>query len=132
MDNLTEMESLKIARQWLSHFAFSAATWNLDDHMALISRDVQVHGLPNIGVIDYAGFKKRRHTEFSKKLLLSLTHRAVELIESNGEHITFAVKETMRSTKGESFVLDKEVRLRRESDGQWRAVQEQIKNITRK
>jgi hypothetical protein len=29
-------------------------------------------------------------------------------------------------------VLDKEIRLRRESDGKWRAVQEQIKYITRK
>lgn len=132
MDNLTEKESLRIAQQWLSRLAFSAATWNLDDHMELISREVQVHGLPAVGVVDYAGFKKRRHNEFHKKLLLSITHKGVQLLESNGEHITFAVKETLKSTRGESFVLDKEIKLRRESDGKWRAVQEQIKYISRK
>ncbi len=132
MDNLTEKECLAIAQQWLSSLSFSAATWNLDDHMEHISRDVQVHGLPIAGVVDYAGFRKRRHNEFQRKLLLSITHKGLELIESNGEHITFVVKETLKSTRGESFVLDKEIRLRRESDGKWRAVQEQIKYITRK
>ena len=132
MGNLTQMEHLNIVQQWLSSLSFSAATWNLDDHMALISRDVQVHGLPVGGIVDYAGFKKRRYNEFQKKMLLSLTHKGLELIESSAEQITFAVKETLKSTRGESFVLDKEIRLRLESDGKWRAVQEQIKCITRK
>jgi len=132
MENLTDKERFKIVQQWLNRFSFSAATWNLDDHMALISHDVQVHGLPGVGVVDYAGFKKRRHNEFHKKLLLSITHKDLALIESNGEHITFAVKETLKSTRGEGFVLDKEIRLRLEKDGKWRAVQEQIKYITRK
>jgi hypothetical protein len=132
MDNLTEVECKNIVQQWLNGISFSAATWNLDEHMELISRDVQVHGLPAAGIVDYVGFKKRRHNEFHKKLLLSITYKGLELLESNGEHITFAVKETLKSTRGESFVLDKEIRLRRESDGKWRAVQEQIKYITRK
>jgi len=129
---MTESESLNIAQQWLSSFSFSAATWNLDDHMELISRDVQVHGLPAAGIVDYAGFRKRRHNEFHKKLLISITHKGMALLESKNDQITFAVKETLKSTRGESFVLDKEIRLRRESDGKWRAVQEQIKYITRK
>jgi hypothetical protein len=132
MDNLTEVECRNIVQQWLNGISFSAATWNLHDHMELISRDVQVHGLPSVDIVDYTGFKKRRHNEFHKKLLLSITYKGMELIESNGEQITFAVKETLKSTRGESFVLDKEIRLRRESDGKWRAVQEQIKYITRK
>lgn len=132
MDNLTEVECKNIVQQWLNGISFSAATWNLDEHMELISRDVQVHGLPAVGIVDYVGFKKRRHNEFHKKLLLSITYKGLELLESNGEHITFTVKETLKSTRGESFVLDKEIRLRRESDGKWRAVQEQIKYITRK
>ncbi|HEY0635624.1 MAG TPA: hypothetical protein VGE00_09585 [Gammaproteobacteria bacterium] len=132
MDNVTEMESLRIARQWLDRYSFSAATWNLDDHMALISQEMQLHGLPNGGVIDYAGFRRRRRNEFSNKLLLSITHKGLELLESNGEQITFTIKETLKAMRGESFVLDKEVRLRRESDGQWRVVLEQIKYVTRK
>lgn len=132
MDNLSEQDSLNIAQQWLSRLSFSAATWNLDDHMALISQDVQVHGLPAVGIVDYAGFKRRRHNEFQKKLLLSITHKGLQLLESQGEQIKFAVKETLKSTRGESFVLDKEIRLRRESDGMWRAVHETIRQIDRK
>src|SRR5574339_674678 len=112
MNSLTEMESMNIAQQWLNSFSFSAATWNLHEHMELISRDMQVHGLPSGGVVDYAGFKKRRHNEFEKKLLLSITHKGLELLESQGDSITFAVKETLKSARGESFVLDKEIRLR--------------------
>lgn len=132
MDNLSEIECLSIAQQWLGSLSFSAATWNLNEHMELISRDVQVHGLPAAGVVDYAGFKRRRHNEFNNKLLLSITHKGLELIERQAEQITFAVKETLKSTRGESFVLDKEIRLRCESDGKWRAVQETIKQISRK
>ncbi len=132
MDNVTEMESLRIAQKWLNRYSFSAATWNLDDHMALISREIQLHGMPNTGIIDYAGFQRRRHNEFSRKMLLSITHKGLELVESGAEQITFAVKETLKSTRGESFVLDKEVRLRCESDGQWRAVLETIRQIGRK
>lgn len=132
MDNVTELESLRIAQKWLDRYSFSAATWNLDDHMGLISQDIQLHGMPSVGVIDYAGFRRRRHNEFSKKLLLSITHKGLELLESNGDQITFVIKETLKSTRGESFVLDKEVRLRCESDGAWRAVHELIKQISRK
>ncbi|HEY0721823.1 MAG TPA: hypothetical protein VGE50_11290 [Gammaproteobacteria bacterium] len=132
MDNVTELESLRIAQKWLDRYSFSAATWNLDDHMRLISQDIQLHGMPSVGVIDYAGFRRRRHNEFSKKLLLSITHKGLELLESNGDQITFVIKETLKSTRGESFVLDKEVRLRCESDGAWRAVHELIKQISRK
>jgi len=132
MDNLTEKESLNIAQQWLNRFSFSAATWNLDEHMALISQEVEVHGLPAAGIVDYAGFKRRRHNEFQKKLLQSITHKGLQLLDSNTEHITFSVKETLKSTRGESFMLDKEIRLRRENDGIWRAVHEIIRQIDRK
>lgn len=126
------MEGISIVQQWLDQLSFSAATWNLDEHMALISREVQVVGLPSAGVIDYSGFKRRRHNEFSQKLLLSLTYKGLTLLDSHSDQIAFAVKETVKSTRGESFVLDKEVRLRKEGDGKWRAVQEEIKYITRK
>jgi hypothetical protein len=132
MATTTQIESLTIAEQWLARFSYSAATWNLDEHMDLISREMQVHGLPKGGIIDYDGFKRRRSNEFTKKLLLSLTYKGVLLLNGDSEQIAFAVKETVKSTRGESYVLDKELTLRRENDGKWRAVQEQIKYITRK
>jgi len=125
-------ESLTIAEQWLAALSYSVATWNLKEHMELISREMQVHGLPNCDVVDYDGFKRRRHNEFSQKMLQSLTHRGVSLLQCDSEHICFEVKETLKSTRGESFVIDKEMKLRKESDGKWRAVQEKIKYVSRK
>ena len=131
MEQHNDLDSLRIARQWLDRFSFSAATRNLDDHMALISRQVQVYGLAS-GVVDYAGFRRRRHNEFAKKLLLSLTYKGLELVKQHEGEINFVVKETMKSSSGVSFVLDKEVQLLRESDGEWRVVLETIRLVTRK
>ncbi len=122
-------ESNSIIKQWLNDLAFSAATWNLEAHMDLVSEKVQVLGVPNRKKIDYHGWKKRRHNEFNKKLLRSLTYRDAKLLNEGPESISFSVLETMKDHSMKSIEVKKEITLHQELDGKWRVVREQIINI---
>ena len=124
-----DMDAKEIAQHWLDALAFSAATWNLDDHMALVSTQVKVRGIPGVEVIDYDGWKKRRQNEFSKKLLRSLSYRLHNILAQEEDSVVFTVVETMKSSQGQIITVDKAVNLRREKDGQWRVIQERIDRI---
>jgi len=122
-------ETEKIVHGWLNDVSFSAATWNLDAHMGLVSRQVLVTGIPNISHIDYEGWKLRRKNEFENKLLHSLTYRLGNILSEEEHKIRFTVEETMRSSHGKTIVVDKEVMLRREEDGMWRVYHEHFDRI---
>ena len=126
------MEARKIAQKWLDDLAFSAATWDLDAHMALVSAEVKVHGIPGIEFVDYEGWKKRRRNEFHKKLLRSLTYRLHKILAHEEDNLLFTVMETMKSNKGQTITVNKAVKLKREEDGNWRVTQEWIDRIDRK
>lgn len=122
-------DSITIINRWLNEVTFSAATWDLEAHMALISKDVRVLGVPRIEYIDYRGWKQRRHNEFKKKLLQSLTYREARLLHKEGNTLHFSVHETMRGLLGQCIEVRKEITLQLEKDGKWRAVKEQILSI---
>jgi hypothetical protein len=119
-------EAEQIVRGWLDDISFSAATWNLDAHMQLVSRQVEVTGIPRIQRIDYDGWRVRRKNEFEKKLLHSLTYRLGKILKEVDDQIHFSVEETMRARSGQTIVADKEVILKREEDGQWRVRHERF------
>ncbi len=125
-------ESNVIIKQWLSELAYSAATWDLDAHMALVSEKVVVLGIPGVDRVDYKGWHRRRRNEFKKKLLHSLIHRKPTILSERPQLITFSVQELMRDHKKQCIELNKEITLHQEPDGIWRVVREQILNIEAK
>ena len=126
------MESNVIVKEWLNEIAFSAATWDLDAHMALVSEKVVVLGIPGVDMIDYHGWRKRRRNEFKKKLLHSLLYREPTVLSARPQIITFSVQEVMKDHAKQCIEIRKEVTLHQEPDGQWRVVREQILNIEAK
>ncbi|MGM0594404.1 MAG: hypothetical protein ACQETD_07705 [Pseudomonadota bacterium] len=122
-------EAEKTVQGWLDEIAYSAATWDLKAHMKLVSHRVQVSGLPSGQTIDYRGWRQRRHNEFRKKLLRSLTYRLGKILSSEPDRIIFRVEETMRPDQGQLIVIDKEVTLEREEDGHWRVTRERFRQI---
>lgn len=126
------MDTNRIIKQWLNDLAFSVATWNLGAHMDLVSENVKVLGIPGIDAIDYAGWLKRRRNEFNKKLLHSLLHRDVTLLQQRPRLITFSVKEQMRDHSKQCIEVEKEITLHQEEDGVWRVIRELILSINTK
>lgn len=127
--NNRDMESSAIIKQWLNDLAYSAATWDLDAHMELVSKKVVVLGIPGVDRIDYQGWLKRRRNEFNKKLLHSLHHRDPQVLSEHPNFITFSVQEQLRDRAKKCIEVNKEVTLHQEQDGKWRVVREQILNI---
>jgi len=123
------MEAKEIAQKWLDAIAFSAATWNLEAHMGLVSRNVAVRGIPGVPQIDYNGWRQRRYNEFTHKLLHSLTYRNLELLDSDTGQIRFRVHETMKGQNTPIILIDKTVTLREETDGIWRVIEELLHRI---
>lgn len=123
------MNSQNIIKRWLNELAYSAATWDLEAHMALVSKKVMVFGIPGIESVDYNGWRQRRRNEFNKKLLHSLSHRNITLLSENPQAISFSVYEQMRDSKKKCIEVGKEVTLHLEGDGQWRVVREQVVSI---
>ena len=126
------MESNTIIKQWLNELAYSAATWDLDAHMALVSEKVVVLGIPGVDRIDYQGWLKRRRNEFKKKLLHSLIHREPTILSERPQFITFSVQELMKDHTKKCIEVDKEVTLHKEPDGKWRVVREQVLKVKAK
>lgn len=128
MDTMTR-EAEQIIHTWLDELSFSAATWNLDAHMQLVSHQVTVTGIPRISSIDYNGWKLRRKNEFDNKLLRSLNYRLHKILEERDDRLRFTVEETMKASNGKSIVIDKEVVLQKEDDGRWRVRNERFDHI---
>jgi hypothetical protein len=123
------MESNTIINKWLNDLAYSAATWDLDAHMELVSKSVAVFGIPGVERIDYHGWRARRRNEFKKKWLHSLSHRNMQLLSERPSILTFSVHEQMRDHLKKCIEVRKEVTLHHEPDGKWRVVREQILDI---
>jgi hypothetical protein len=124
-----DMDTREVAQRWLDDLAYSAATGNLEAHMALVSREVKVRGVPGHDTIDYRGWKERRRNEFSNRLLRSLTYRLHDIIAQEEGSLLFTVVETMRSHQGQTITVDKAIKIRREEDGIWRVILEWIDRI---
>ena len=125
------MDSNKIVIQWLNDLAYSVATWDLDAHMALVSERVEV-SIPGVDRIDYHGWKLRRHNEFKKKLIHSLYHRNIQILEARPDFISFGVQEQIRDHSNKCIELKKEVTLHQEQAGKWKVVREDVLSVEAK
>lgn len=124
------MEEMQhFVEQWLKTFAYTVATNNVDAHMDMVSKRLQVTGISRSGFLEYREWAKRRRNDMEKRRLLRLTYRNLVLGESSRDRLHFTVEETIKSTEGESYVLNKEVVLNLEPDGKWRAVEEHVHNV---
>lgn len=124
------MEELKpIVEQWLKAVAYTVATNNVDAHLDLVSPRLQVLGISKRGFLQHHEWMQRRRNDMETRRLLRISHEGLRMKEYDGQRLTFQVEETLKSTLGEGYVLDKEVVLEQEPDGCWRAVVEHINKV---
>ena len=125
-------ELQQVAEEWLKVYSYTVATNNVDTHLDLMSRRLQVVGLSEQGFLEYREWATKRRNDMNSRRLLRITFRNLEMKHvTDHRRIRFAVEETIKSTEGESFVIDKEIALALEKDGKWREVEELIKQVRR-
>lgn len=123
------MDAKKIVQSILDSLAYTVSTHDLRGHMKLISKDVKVLGLGN-QVIDYKGWKTRRHNEFGNRLLRRISYGIPNIVDANDTSITFTVMEHLKATDGKAYKVNKEVILLKEPDGVWRILLETYKKTS--
>lgn len=124
----TEKTELKqdIIESFLTEMAKTASQHDLKKHMDLISKDVEVFGVPGFETISYDDWFRQCENEFKDKLIKAVSYENIEIIDSNETVIMFKTIErieTKDKTKNTTNVL---IVITREDDGKWRATQERV------
>jgi uncharacterized protein (TIGR02246 family) len=119
----------KVAREWMEKLARTANARDLEAHMRLISRDVQVFGVPGVEVIGYEDWRAQCAHEFAEGILKSFSYAGLEVVMMTPGRVVFETRETVEGSDGTVHVMDVEVVLTKEQDGEWRVTQENVKNV---
>jgi len=101
---------------WLQSFAQTAVEQNLTAHMAHISKEVGVFGVPGFDVLGYDDWFKQCEHEFPQGLIKALSYPNPKIRTSTDEQILFVVLETMSMANGGSSSQALEMLLQKEGD----------------
>jgi len=115
-----------IIKQWLNEVSRTVAAKDLNAHLDLISRNVNLTWVPGFDLIDYANWAGQCQHEFSHNLIRSVTYDGLQLQAATAKRIMFKTLETVTAADGSRNAQGIEVLLEQEADGKWRGVQERI------
>ena len=114
----------KVAEEWLERSAPTATAKDFEAHMNLISRRVQVHGVPGFDVIGYDDRAKQCRHEFAAGMLKRVSYDGCKGMTPG--RVMFKTLETVEANDGTMNLNPLEVLIEKEPDGPWRVVQERI------
>ena len=120
------MKAEQIAQHWMDQCCITVVNYDHPAHMNLISKDVQVFGVPGFEVIGYSDWFSQCEYEFSEKLIQQASYQGLKIRQSNDTQIMFLANETITATDGSVDTHSIEVVLSKEADNQWRVTQERL------
>ncbi len=115
-------------RKWLSNITETVKTKDLQKHMELVSKNVVIYGMPKGKTLNYANWYNRRKSEFERSTLKDLTYNNLKIKNFGLRRLIFDIEEIMDGSNGDMAIINKQVILEQEQDGQWRVVEETIKD----
>jgi hypothetical protein len=115
--------SAETVNLFLKDMADTATSMDLDAHLDLISRRVQLLGVPGFDVINYDDWAAQCQHEFSVGLIKSVSYQGMKMITDSDSSIMF---QTIEATDNTCNVMGIEVILEKEKDGKWRITQERV------
>lgn len=124
--NNEQIRAEQIMQTWCMAFSESIRQKDLDRHMRLVSRRVQVYGMPTKENINYPQWQLRRENEFKNDEILALNFNDKKLISRTQKRLRFRTSQTMLGKDGKMVILDKNITLEFEDDQVWRVIEEMI------
>lgn len=115
-------------RKWLSNITETVKNKDLQKHMALVSENVVIYGMPKGNTLNYADWYARRKSEFDRNVLKDISYHNLKVKNFGLRRLTFSIEEIMDGSNGDMAVINKHVILEQEQDEQWRVVEETIKD----
>lgn len=120
------MNPQQIAQQWMDDCCQTIAQYDHAAHMNLISKQVQVFGIPGFDVIGYDDWFSQCEYEFSDKLIRQASYQGLKIRQSNDRQIMFLTNESVTAADGTVDSHPIEIVLSQEDDGHWRVTQERL------
>jgi hypothetical protein len=120
------MNAEQIAQHWMDQCCITIQEYDHQAHMNLISKDVQVFGVPGFEVIGYSDWFSQCEYEFNEKLIQQASYQGLKIRQSNDKQIMFLANETIKATDGTVDTHSIEVVLSKEQDDMWRVTQERL------
>lgn len=108
--------------EWLDRFVASALARDLEGHMAMISRQVLVFGVPGFDSLEYDDWYRQCEHEFPQGLLRDLRYERVRLRLSTDDRVLFKALEKTVTRDGARIDQGVEIMLQLE-DSDWRLKQ---------
>lgn len=103
---------------WLDRFVRTALAGDLAGHMAMISREVLVFGVPGFDTLDYDDWYRQCEHEFPQGLLSGLSYTRVNIRTADRDHILFKSLETTKTGDGKRIEQGVEILLQHHA-GEW-------------
>ncbi len=110
---------------WLRDFVATALARDLAGHMAMISPQVLVFGVPGFDTLDYHDWYRQCEHEFPRGLLTGLGYSRVNVRTAADRRILFKALETSETADGETTRQGVEMLLEHDGDA-WRLKQLRI------
>jgi len=120
------MNAVEIAETWALACCETLEKRDLNGHMNLISRQVQVFGLADHDVVDYNFWLKQVQEQFADGLVTSLSYYLNSIKAESDSLIKFTAMEYLTDSAGKKYENPLLVVLAKEEDGVWRAIEEKI------
>lgn len=108
--------TLTTVETWLTRFVASALERDLAAHMAMISRDVLVFGVPGFETLGYDDWYRQCEHEFPLGLLRELGYSKARIRTADDARILFTALETTRTADDGGGTQGVEMLLQREGD----------------
>lgn len=111
-----------ILDNWLETFVATALARDLAGHMALISPEVLVFGVPGFDTLDYDDWYRQCEHEFPQGLISDIGYTKINVRTADAQRILFKSLETTQTTDGGQVSQGVEMLLQND-DGEWRLKQ---------
>lgn len=115
-----------IALNWMKTASDTVARHDYTGHMNLISKRVNLLGVPGFESIGYDDWAAQCLHEFDNHIIKSVLYEGLKLRAETDASIMFKTFETVEATDGTINAQGIEVVLEKEDDGVWRLVQERV------
>jgi len=115
-----------VIQHWLNEISRTVAAHDHAAHMALISRDVSLLGVPGFDNIGFDDWSKQCQYEFANRLIKRVDYGKIRIRVVTDKRLMFMTYETVTANDGSTNAQGVECLLEKEDDGQWRLVQERI------
>lgn len=122
------MDNKKIIQSWLQYFSDTANSGDHERHLAMVSEQLLVFGVSRKGFLDYTEWMKRRHNDLKQGRLLRMNYRNIDYLPVQDGRLAFTVEETLKTTNGDTFIINKTMTLAREND-KWLLCDERIRSV---